>query len=153
MTTDNDTGANIRRTAVLILAVLGFIAASLASLETGFQTDLAYAQVRAVRLTYRGDGRWRVDVTVRHADEGWNHYADVWEILDDENGTMLGERILAHPHETEQPFTRSLSAVDIPKATRRVRIRAGCNVHGFGGREITADVPGAPDIGTVIVGP
>ena len=23
------------------------------------------------------------DVTVAHADEGWNHYADAWQILDD----------------------------------------------------------------------
>ena len=55
------------------------------------------------------------NVTVRHDDTGWEHYADKWEVLDlDRN--VLATRILYHPHVDEQPFTRSLSAVKIPAA-------------------------------------
>ena len=80
---------------------------------------------------------WRFDVTVRHADEGWEHYADAWQVIDPAGGEVLGQRILAHPHENEQPFTRSLSGVSVPDGMRSVTIRANDSVHGEGGREIT----------------
>jgi hypothetical protein len=41
-------------------------------------------------------------VTVRHADEGWEHYADCWEVLT-LDGEVLATRELAHPHDNEQP--------------------------------------------------
>ena len=43
-------------------------------------------------------------VTVQHADTGWDHYADAWEVLAPD-GTVLGTRTLLHPHTDEQPFT------------------------------------------------
>jgi hypothetical protein len=33
-------------------------------------------------------------------------------------------RVLGHPHVNEQPFTRSLSGVQIPKGTAQVQIQA-----------------------------
>jgi len=79
-------------------------------------------------------------VTVRHDDTGWEHYADKWEVLDlDQN--VLATRILYHPHEDEQPFTRSLSAVKIPAAAGGVNLRAHCSVHGYGGQEFPIDLP------------
>ena len=39
------------------------------------------ADVVDVEVSKQGDGRFRFDVTVRHADEGWDHYADRWEVL------------------------------------------------------------------------
>jgi hypothetical protein len=36
-------------------------------------------------------GSYRFDVTVRHADTGWDHYADAWDILTPD-GTLLGSR-------------------------------------------------------------
>ncbi|MBM2577427.1 hypothetical protein JQC91_14055 [Jannaschia sp. Os4] len=74
---------------------------------------------------------WRFDVTVAHADEGWDHYADAWRV-EAENGTELGLRILHHPHVEEQPFTRSLSGVAIPDGTGTVIVRARDSVHGWG---------------------
>ena len=72
----------------------------------------------------------RFDVTLRHADEGWDHYADGWGVytLD---GAELGYRTLHHPHVTEQPFTRSLS-VEVPRKTQAVIIRPRDSVHGEG---------------------
>ena len=74
-------------------------------------------------------------VTVRHADSGWDHYADRWEVLAPD-GTVLGTRVLLHPHENEQPFTRSLGGVSVPPGLASVRIRAHDLVHGSGGAEV-----------------
>ncbi|WP_296423206.1 hypothetical protein [Yoonia sp.] len=72
----------------------------------------------------------RFDVTVTHPDTGWDHYADGWEVLDAQ-GNRLGLRALAHPHETEQPFTRSLSGVQVPAGATRVFVRTRCSVDGW----------------------
>ncbi|MEJ8475954.1 hypothetical protein V6575_17820 [Roseibium sp. H3510] len=72
---------------------------------------------------------WRFDVTLKHADEGWDHYADLWQVIAP-NGEVLGERVLAHPHVNEQPFTRSLSGVAIPEGLDTVSVRARDTVHG-----------------------
>ncbi len=84
-------------------------------------------------------GAWRFDVTVAHADTGWDHYADRWEVLAPD-GTVLGTRVLLHPHENEQPFTRSLGGVEVPAAVTRVTVRAHDSVHGLGGREVTVEL-------------
>lgn len=87
------------------------------------------AVVEAARLSPTGD-TWRIDVTLRHGDTGWSHYADGWEVLD-ADGSRLGYRELLHPHVNEQPFTRSLGGVVIPAGTEKVFIRAHDNVHGW----------------------
>ncbi len=74
---------------------------------------------------------WSFDVTLKHADTGWDHYANGWGVyLAD--GTELGYRILAHPHINEQPFTRSLSGVKIPDDVSGVIIKPRDLVHGVG---------------------
>lgn len=108
--------------------------------NASFNPDLDFAQIEYVKATEASNGSWRFDVTVRHNDEGWDHYADAWQVVDPQNGKVLGERILAHPHETEQPFTRSQSGITIPNGLSRVLVRAKCNVHGFGGREVLVDL-------------
>ena len=85
--------------------------------------------IEDVRARASGDS-YRFDVTVSHADTGWEHYADAWEVrLSD--GTVLGTRILAHPHVNEQPFTRSLSGVVIPAGVEEVLIFSRDSVHGW----------------------
>ncbi|MSU89484.1 hypothetical protein GE300_07630 [Rhodobacteraceae bacterium 2CG4] len=88
------------------------------------------AEITGVRAGKAADG-WRFDVTVRHADTGWDHYADGWRVLGPD-GAELGYRELLHPHEQEQPFTRSLSGVAIPEGVTEVILRAEDNVHGPG---------------------
>ena len=90
------------------------------------------ADVVGVKANQEPGGTWRFDVTVRHADEGWEHYADRWEVLSPD-GAVLGTRTLLHPHENEQPFTRSLTGVAIPTDIDEVEVRAGDSVHDFGG--------------------
>ena len=67
------------------------------------------------------------------------------------DGAVLGERILAHPHVNEQPFTRSLSGVAIPNGITSVIVRARDLVHGFGGQEIAINLP--EQIGDVATAP
>ena len=75
---------------------------------------------------------WRFDVTLRHGDTGWDDYADGWRVLD-MNGKELGMRELFHPHVNEQPFTRSLSGIEIPAGVTQVRIEARDSVGGWSG--------------------
>lgn len=96
--------------------------------------------IEAVRATSSGTG-WRFDVTLSHPDTGWDHYADGWRVLA-LDGTELGLRVLAHPHEQEQPFTRSLSGVSVPDGTRQVLIQARCLTDGWSETTVTVDLPG-----------
>ncbi len=79
-------------------------------------------------------------VTVLHDDEGWNHYADKWDVMDPD-GKILGTRTLYHPHVGEQPFTRSLNSVAIPKEIKHVIIRAHDSVHKYGGKTVIVIIP------------
>lgn len=97
-------------------------------------SEVSVVKVEANRAP---DGTWRFDVTLHHADEGWDHYANLWRI-ETPDGKILGERVLAHPHVNEQPFTRSLSGVSIPDTLDQVIVRARDSVHGYGLRVVYA---------------
>ncbi len=97
------------------------------------------ADVLHVKVSRSTDTTYIFDATVEHADTGWDHYADKWEILD-EKGVILGTRILHHPHVNEQPFTRSLTGVEIPENIEKVTIRAHDSVHEYGGRVVSVDL-------------
>lgn len=134
------------RVSALLIAALLAVGAALPLAADGhgsgngegahYDPNLDYAQVRRVEMEENGDGSWDFSVTVRHADSGWDHYANLWQVLDDETGEVLGERPLAHPHSNEQPFTRSLRNVSIPDSVESVRVRARCNKHGFEGAQV-----------------
>ena len=98
------------------------------------------AHVRAVTVVAEGGGTFSFDVTVASTETGWDKYADAWEIRGPD-GAVLGERVLAHPHETEQPFTRSLSGVAISSDIAEVTVAAHDLVLGFCGEEMTVAVP------------
>lgn len=91
------------------------------------------------KVSKAADGSYRFDVTLRHADEGWEHYADAWDVVGPD-GTVLATRVLYHPHVDEQPFTRSLSGVEIPADVTQVVIRGHDKVHGYGGAESTVSL-------------
>ncbi len=98
------------------------------------------ADVEKVRIAKERAGTYRLDVTVIHADAGWKHYADKWDVVAP-GGGILGTRVLLHPHENEQPFTRSLSGVAIPRGIARVTVRAHDKIDGYGGKVVTVAVP------------
>jgi hypothetical protein len=101
------------------------------------------ADVVEVVVSANDRGGYNFAVTVAHGDTGWDHYADRWEILDGD-GNILGTRTLHHPHVNEQPFTRSLSAVEIPDHVKEVTVRARDSVHEYGGKVVSVDLTGNP---------
>ncbi len=104
-----------------------------------FPAMAGQADVVDVKTTQSSDGSWRFDVAVLHADAGWDHYADKWAVFLPD-GEMIGERILLHPHDNEQPFTRSQSGIIIPPDVDEVTVRAHDSQHGWGGKEMTVKV-------------
>ena len=104
--------------------------------------DPAFADppvIEAATASQSGDA-WRFDVTLRHPDTGWAHYADGWEVLIPD-GKSLGLRVLVHPHVEEQPFTRSLGGVQVPAGVDHVMIRARCLVDGWAEALVRVDLP------------
>lgn len=85
------------------------------------------------------DNHWSVNVTLKHGDTGWDHYADNWRVVD-VDGKILGDRVLYHPHVNEQPFTRSLNQVKIPKETGFVYIEAHDKLHGWTSKRLKIDL-------------
>ena len=97
-------------------------------------------EVRIVDVRVECPSSCTFAVTLEHADQGWNHYANQWDVvmLD---GKILKSRVLHHPHVDEQPFTRSLSGVIVPQGVQQVRIRARDTVHGYSDQEYLVDLP------------
>jgi len=82
---------------------------------------------------------WRVSTTLRHGDTGWEHYADAWRVVDSK-GRELGKRVLFHPHENEQPFTRSQDGIRIPADITVVFVEAHDKIHGWNKERVRVDL-------------
>ena len=100
------------------------------------------ADVIAVRAVLESNGSWTFYVTVQHPDTGWEDYADGWDLVTPD-GTVLKTdpddpftRLLLHPHEAEQPFTRSQGGIQAPEEVTRLWVRAHDILDGFGGQEV-----------------
>jgi len=98
-------------------------------------------EVKIISADFQRTGKtsWSADVTLKHDDTGWDHYADSWRVLDAE-GNVLAERILLHPHVNEQPFTRSLSGIKIPENIHTVYIEAHDKLHGWSADKLAVDL-------------
>ena len=114
-------------------------AAALLAASVTTVTEAGEVEIVAAAARQGADGAYQFSVTLRHADTGWDHYADKWDVVAPD-GTVLGTRVLLHPHQDEQPFTRGLSGVRVPKGAKRVSIRAHDKVHGYADRTLTVDL-------------
>ncbi len=121
-----------KRTLCLLCIGLSFIGSS-------FLAHASDVTIRAANFKRKDNGLWRVSVTLKHNDEGWKHYADRWRIVD-EDGAQLAIRVLQHPHQQEQPFTRSLTNVSLPKDARFIYVEAGDNKHGWTKTRLKVDL-------------
>ncbi len=119
----------MRKNLVVAALLSGLAAVPMAASARAGEADVVRAEARPE------GGAWRFRVTVAHGDTGWDHYADKWDVVAPD-GTVLGTRVLLHPHETEQPFTRALGGVTIPEGVSEVTLRAHDRVHGYGGKEL-----------------
>ncbi len=118
-----------------LLAVIAMIIFSVGVVQAG-EVTVVDAKARA-----SGSGAFSFDVTLKHGDTGWDHYADRWDVVAPD-GTVLGSRVLYHPHVDEQPFTRGLSGVSVPDGVKEVIIRAHDKVHGNSAAALTVTLPG-----------
>ena len=106
----------------------------------------ANANVTYVRAVQSDDGTWTFHVTVEHPDTGWEDYADGWDVVTPDGQVLKPDpesaftRTLLHPHENEQPFTRSQRSIEIPESVTQVRLRAHDIVDGFGGQDVVVDL-------------
>lgn len=98
------------------------------------------ADVVDVKVRLNSAGTYDFDITVKSVDKGWHYYADAFEVLGPD-GKVLGQRILLHPHETEQPFTRDLYGVRIPAGVTHVTVRARHKPKGYDGRTMAITLP------------
>ena len=95
------------------------LAIALVLMPASGQVQASPSDIQLVVFSKGSGGSWSVDVTIRHPDPGWDHYTNVW-VVETLEGKELGRRVLFHPHEDEQPFTRS-HTVKIPLTN------SGCN--------------------------
>ena len=109
---------------------------ALCSSATADPAEIVGAEARS-----SGSG-WTVSVTLQHGDTGWDDYADGWRVIGPD-GTVLGTRVLMHPHVNEQPFTRSQSGIQIPATVTEVEIESSTNVTGWGGPRYKMSLPGS----------
>lgn len=129
---DNGTNAAPRRH-------LGWLA-TLALIALASPAWAGDADVINVSVRLRGAGVFDLDVTIRSRDTGWDRYADRIEALAPD-GTVLGTRVLEHPHDDEQPFTRDLHGVTVPAGIGRITVRARFKPTGYNGDTMGVALP------------
>ena len=131
---------------LILLTLTGCEALMAFQQDTTNPIAIADADVEYVRAVQTGDNTWTFHVTVRHPDTGWEDYADGWDVLLPDGTVILPDsssqftRLLLHPHENEQPFTRSQSNIAIADDVTTVTVRAHDIVDGFGGQEIIVNL-------------
>lgn len=124
-------------------------AGAVASEEASADSDRGNADVLYVVARQQAPERWQFTVTVEHPDRGWDDYADGWDVVLPDGSVARPDpksaytRLLLHPHENEQPFTRSQGNIPIPAHVVQVTVRAHDLVDGFGGREVIVDLTGS----------
>lgn len=114
--------------------LIGVIAQGMLNTAVAGDVSILMADFRSV-----GNTHWAVNVTLRHSDEGWDHYADNWRVVDAQ-GNVLGDRVLFHPHVDEQPFTRGINSVHIPADITNVYIEAHDKEHGWSAKRLQVDL-------------
>lgn len=102
--------------------------------------DELFPDVLAVVVTGSEPGSFTFDVTMSSPYDSSDRYADAWRVMDDA-GAVYGIRELLHDHGNEQPFTRSLSGVEIPDGVAIVTVQGRDQVNGWGGATIQVEIP------------
>lgn len=106
----------------------------------GADGDDLWPDVVGASLLQTAPGVFRVSATLSSPYDSPERYSDGWRVVGPD-GEVLAERPLAHDHAGEQPFTRSLSGVEIPIDIIEVTIEGRDQVSGWGGATVTVEVP------------
>jgi len=107
-------------------------------LLAGLSARAGDVEIKNVVMQKTGSS-WSFEVTLKHGDTGWKHYANAWRVVD-QKGKVIKTRILGHPHVDEQPFTRGLSGVNIPAGAKSVTVEARDKVHGWSKDKVVIDL-------------
>lgn len=100
-----------------------------------------YPDVVSARVEARSADTFDFDVTISSPYDTPQRYADAFRVMTVQ-GAVLGERILLHDHAGEQPFTRDLYGVKVPRGIRMVVVQARDRAYGYGGRTVEVRLPG-----------
>ncbi len=126
---------------VVIAAVVGCGADREPSVpDAAADGEQPFPDVVAVELSPGSGGGHRIAVTISSPYDTPERYADAWRVLAPD-GSVLGERVLAHDHAAEQPFTRSLDGLGIPDDVDEITVEGRDLVNGWGGATMTVPVP------------
>jgi hypothetical protein len=122
------------------LLVLGACLAAFAA-RAGDSATQRYPDVMAVKAQSRAADTFDFDVTVSSPYDTPHRYADAFRVVG-KDSAVYGERRLLHDHAGEQPFTRDLYGVRIPRGVRAVTVQARDQKYGYGGKTVEVALPG-----------
>jgi hypothetical protein len=105
------------------------------------QAAQKHPDVLDVKVKSCGANCFDFDATLSSPYDTPQRYADAFRVTTLE-GKSLGERILLHDHQNEQPFTRDLYSVKIPAGIKQVIVQGRDQQFGWGGKALTINLPG-----------
>jgi hypothetical protein len=100
-----------------------------------------FPDVVAVKVRSSGTDRFDFDATISSPYDTPQRYADAFRVVS-RDGQVFGERKLLHDHANEQPFTRDLYGVSIPRSVHTVVVQARDQKYGYGGKTVEVPLPG-----------
>lgn len=100
-----------------------------------------FPAMMAAKVQPRGVDTFDFDVTISSPYDTAERYADAFRVMS-KQGTVYGTRTLFHDHADEQPFTRDLHGVKVPRGVRSVVVQGRDKTFGWGGRTVEAELPG-----------
>ena len=128
----------MRQTTISALLLAAFMATTATAADPSQQK---YPDVVSAKVQPRGTDTFDFDITVSSPYDTPQRYADGFRVTG-RDGTVFGERKLWHDHAGEQPFTRDLYGVKIPRGIRAVVIQARDQKHGYSGKTVDVQLPG-----------
>lgn len=133
--------ASLPQSVRVSLALSFFACLALASTQAAETATQKFPDVLSAQVQGRGAETFDFAVTVSSPYDSPQRYADAFRVSG-RDGKVYGERILWHDHAEEQPFTRDLYGVKIPRGIRTVIIQARDKQYGYGGKAIEVSLPG-----------
>lgn len=129
-----------RRPHLLLLALL---ACALAApwAHAAESAGQKFPDVLAAKVQARTSERFDFDVTISSPYDTAQRYADAFRVMH-KDGSVYAQRLLLHDHASEQPFTRDLYGVRVPRGVGSVVIQGRDQQHGWGGKTIEVALPG-----------
>lgn len=122
----------------LILLTVGLAGAAAHAADAALQE---YPDILAATVRARGDESFDFDVTLSSPYDTAQRHAHAFRVMSKE-GSVFGERTLFHDHAGEQPFTRDLYGVRLPRGVRTVIVQGRDKQFGYGGKTVEVLLPG-----------